>query len=73
MKQSIPEISILQLITRKSEESLNFPVITQIIIEFIVSYEIKIKVFATEKIGELADDLIKIGVTKIESFEWASN
>lgn len=42
-------------------------------IEFIVSHEIAIKVTATDKIGELADKLLKIGVTKIESFEWNSN
>lgn len=30
------------------------------------------KVFATEKIGQLADSLLKAGVTKIESFEWVS-
>lgn len=52
---------------------MNSPVNISIIVEFIVSYEITINVYATDKIGELADDLIKIGVTKIQSFDWASN
>lgn len=31
-----------------------------------------VKVYATDKIGELADNLLKAGVTKIEGFDWAS-
>ena len=29
--------------------------------------------YATDKIGELADELIKIGVTQIQAFEWSTN
>lgn len=65
IKLLIQVISISLLIMKRLEDSLNSLVRNLIIVEFIVSYEITIKVFATEKIGELADDLIKIGVTKI--------
>lgn len=62
-----------KLTTKKLEKNSNSAVINILYcLEFIVSHEITIKVYATDKIGELADSLLKAGVTKIEGFEWAS-
>jgi len=41
-------------------------------VAFIAKHEITVKVFATENIGQLVDDLLHAYVYKINSFEWKS-
>ena len=65
--------SKLRSTTKKSENNSSLAVQFPFILEFIVSHEITISVYATDKIGELADSLLKAGVTKIEGFEWTTD
>jgi uncharacterized protein YggE len=40
---------------------------------FTVTYDVTISVYHTDKIGELADQLLKAGVSQLNSFDWASS
>lgn len=72
MKLSMLEISRLKLSTKPLERKKASHVFFVFNIEFIVSYEVTISVYHTEHIGELADELLRAGVTKLEAFDWAS-
>ena len=72
-KSLTPLTSKFKLTIKKLEKNSNSAVYIYFMIEFIVSHEITISVYATDKIGELADSLLKAGVTKIEGFEWTSD
>lgn len=41
--------------------------------EFVVTHDVTVRVDNTDKIGELADKLLKTENTKIESFDWESD
>lgn len=71
-KLLMPEISKLKPNINQSEKNSPSLVSPYFNIAFIVTYDVTISVYHTEKIGELADQLLKAGVSEIESFEWAS-